>query len=64
MKVIVDTALCADHGQCVISSPDIFRFDEDGKLVWEPEPGADRRAAAEEAADVCPVQAILVTHER
>jgi len=60
MKVTVDTAVCADHGQCIFSAPQVFQFDDDGKLVWESAPDESLRASVEEAADVCPVQAIRV----
>ncbi len=60
MKVTVDTAVCADHGQCIFSAPTVFQFDDNGRLVWEPAPDESLRASVEEAADVCPVQAIRV----
>ncbi len=60
MRVTVDTAVCADHGQCIFSAPEVFQFDPDGKLVWETTPEESQREAVLEAADVCPVQAILV----
>ncbi|KHF42934.1 ferredoxin [Saccharomonospora viridis] len=60
MKVTVDRALCQDHGQCAIAAPDVFRMDDDGKLVYEPNPDDSLRDEVEEAADVCPVQAILI----
>ncbi|MFN8193431.1 MAG: ferredoxin [Nocardioidaceae bacterium] len=60
MKVIVDMALCQDHGQCAIAAPDVFRINDDGKLEFEATPDESERFAVEEAADVCPVQAILI----
>jgi ferredoxin len=60
MKVHVDRALCQDHGQCAIAAPAVFQMDDDGKLVYEPEPDDALLDEVEEAADVCPVQAILV----
>ena len=60
MRVIVDRSLCDDHGQCEIAAPDVFRIAEDGRLVFDEQPDEAHRAAVEEAADVCPVQAILV----
>lgn len=60
MKVTVDTSVCADHGQCIYSAPQVFEFAEDGKLVWESSPDESLRASVEEAADVCPVQAIRI----
>ncbi|WP_086722423.1 ferredoxin [Streptomyces carpinensis] len=60
MKVIVDLAKCQDHGQCAIAAPVVFQMDEEGKLVWDGSPDESQRLEAEEAADVCPVQAILI----
>ncbi|GGJ62618.1 ferredoxin [Streptomyces brasiliensis] len=60
MKVIVDLAKCQDHGQCAIAAPVVFQMDEEGKLVWDGNPDESQRFEAEEAADVCPVQAILI----
>ncbi|MFF0447899.1 ferredoxin [Streptomyces sp. NPDC004609] len=60
MKVTVDMALCQDHGQCAIASPAVFRINDEGKLEYESEPDDPLRDEVEEAADVCPVQAILV----
>lgn len=67
MKVVVDLTKCQDHGQCVYAAPDVFALDGDGKLVFR-QRAADRyvseeldesqRDAVEEAADVCPLQAI------
>lgn len=60
MTVIVDRTLCQNHGQCAIAAPDVFDLDDDGELVYEPEPAGEFAADAEEAADVCPVQAITI----
>ena len=60
MRVVVDLTRCADHGQCVFAAPAVFQLDEAGKLVYEPEPDEDLRDLVEEAADVCPLQAITL----
>ncbi|MEZ5091442.1 ferredoxin [Nocardioides sp.] len=60
MKVTVDLTRCQDHGQCAIAAPDVFRINDEGRLEYDGEPADDRRDDVEEAADVCPVQAILV----
>ncbi len=67
MKVIVDLNKCQDHGQCVFSAPRIFSLDENGQLAFRHQ-ATDTyisgeldevlRDDAEEAADVCPLQAI------
>ncbi|MBQ0849172.1 ferredoxin [Streptomyces sp. NPDC057621] len=60
MKVVVDMNKCQDHGQCVFAAPDVFRFDDDGHLVHLPDADDTRREEVEEAADVCPLQAIRI----
>lgn len=60
MKITVDLAKCQDHGQCAIAAPVAFRMNDEGKLEYETEVDDAHLAEVEEAADVCPVQAILV----
>lgn len=60
MKVTVDLSLCQDHGQCAIAAPDVFEINDEGKLSYDGSPDDSMREYVEEAADVCPVQAILV----
>ena len=61
IKVIVDRDLCQNHGQCVFAAPQVFELDEEDELVvLQDEVGEDLRANVEEAADVCPTQAITV----
>jgi ferredoxin len=61
LKVIVDMDVCQDHGQCVFAAPQVFELDDNGRLVvLMPEPDESLRAAVEDAADVCPVQAISI----
>ena len=69
MRITVDLKKCNDHGQCVFSAPAVFSLDDDGKLSFRRE-AADTYASGdldeslrddvEEAADACPLQAILV----
>ena len=61
IKVVVDRDVCQNHGQCVFSAPQVFELDDDGELVQlQDEVGDGLREAVEEAADVCPVQAITI----
>ena len=61
IRVVVDRDVCQNHGQCVFSAPQVFELDDDGELVQlQDEVGEDLRAVVEEAADVCPVQAITI----
>ena len=61
LKVIVDWDLCQDHGQCCFTAPEVFELGDDGKMhVLIDEPDEALRAKVEDAADVCPVQAITI----
>jgi len=60
MKICVDLEKCQRHGQCVIAAPELFSFAADGGLLWVGEPADSQRRQAEEAADVCPEQAISI----
>jgi ferredoxin len=60
MKVVVDTNKCQNHGQCVFAAPDVFRMESDGRLVYVNEPDDALRDEVDEAADVCPLQAIRI----
>jgi ferredoxin len=60
MKVHVDMNLCQSHGECVLVAPDVFELGEDDVLVWKDEVSEGRRAAIEEAVNVCPMMAISI----
>ncbi|MEU6121999.1 ferredoxin [Streptomyces sp. NPDC047123] len=60
VTVTVDMDLCQNHGQCVFAAPDVFRLDDDGRLAYVAAPDAALRDEVEDAADVCPLQAIRV----
>lgn len=60
-KVVVDRDLCQNHGQCAFAAPEVFEINDEGILViLDEEPDESQRAACEDAADVCPVQAIVI----
>lgn len=60
-KVIVDMDACQDHGQCVFAAPEVFELNDEGRLVvLIDQPDESLRAKCEDAADVCPVQAITI----
>ena len=69
MHIVVDLNKCQDHGQCVFSAPSVFSLDGQGKLSFRagasgtyvsPPLSEDHLDDVEEAADVCPLQAITV----
>ncbi len=61
MHVSVDRAKCDNHGQCTFSAPTAFRLNDQGILEYDDDVDDSLRADVEEAADVCPMQAIIVT---
>jgi ferredoxin len=61
MQISVDRAKCDNHGQCTFSAPTVFRLDDKGILQYEASVDDSLRADVEEAADVCPMQAIFIT---
>ena len=62
MKVVVDMDKCQDHGQCAFAAPEVFLIDTGTSklVVLQDEPDEAFRDQVEEAADVCPVQAITI----
>jgi ferredoxin len=60
MKVHVDMNLCQSHGECVLVAPDVFELGDDDVLVWQEDVPEERRAAVEEAVNVCPMMAIRI----
>jgi len=61
MQISVDRAKCDNHGQCTFSAPTVFRLDDKGILQYESSVDDSLRADVEEAADVCPMQAVLIS---
>ena len=58
----VDRALCFGFGDCVDSLPEVFALDDEGKAtVIDPDAAATEDIA--EAAQNCPVDAIIMTGE-
>ncbi len=61
MKVVVDYDLCEANALCMDAAPEIFRVEEDDTLTLLMEDvSADLQAKAEEAARLCPRQAITL----
>lgn len=64
MKARVDKSKCIGCGLCVSGCPAVFRMDDDGLAVAKPDQvGQADQAAAQAAADDCPVGAIEVKPE-
>ena len=60
MRINVNRSVCQNHGQCVISAPDYFGFGEAGALEYTEDVHPDDVDDVQDAADVCPVQAIFL----
>ena len=61
MKIVVDYDLCEANALCMEAAPEVFRVEEDDTLtVLLETPGDDLRAKVEEAARLCPRQAITI----
>ncbi len=61
MKVSVDPDLCAGHGACVVTCPEVFRIGDDGYAeVLVDEVPAALHHAVQQAGIECPTYAILV----
>ncbi len=59
MKAIVNDT-CTACGLCVEACPDVFNMGDDiAEVIADPVP-AEHQKAAEQAADECPVQAIVI----
>ncbi len=61
MKITVDRKACLKSGQCTYLHPRLFAEDPSGfpTVLLDPVPG-ELRQEAEDAAEVCPSQAIIL----
>lgn len=61
MKVVVDYDACMSNAQCMLACPEVFEVREDGFLyVLNENPPEELRKKVEEAARLCPTQAITI----
>ena len=61
MKIVVDYDLCEANALCMEAAPEVFRVEDDDTLtVLLEEPNEDLRSKVEEAARLCPRQAITL----
>ncbi|MFD9035396.1 ferredoxin [Streptomyces sp. NPDC059567] len=62
MELSIVRERCQGAGMCVLTAPEVFDQNEaDGRVVLlEATPPVERRAAAHEAAELCPASAITV----
>lgn len=61
MKINVDFDRCQSNALCMSSAPEVFEVRDDGFLyILNESPGDDLRAKVQEAARLCPTQAITL----
>jgi ferredoxin len=61
MRVVVDYDLCESNALCMDAAPEVFEVREDDFLyVLDETPDESLRAKVEQAARVCPKQAIKI----
>lgn len=61
MRIIVDYDLCESNALCMDAAPEVFEVrDDDFLYVLDENPGEELRAKVEQAARVCPKQAIKI----
>jgi ferredoxin len=63
MKVKVNEGRCTAAGQCVFVAPELFAQRDDGIAYVIRQPLDGEESIAEEAIDVCPSVAIVVTDD-
>ncbi|MBF4577698.1 FAD-dependent oxidoreductase [Frondihabitans sp. VKM Ac-2883] len=64
MRIAVDMTKCQSYAQCAFLAPDVFRFEGDEALVYDPDPAEEFRARVTQSAAACPVQAIRLDGEQ
>jgi ferredoxin len=60
MKVRIDADLCTGCGACTDDVPDVFVMGDEIAEVTQPDVPADLQEAVSDAADGCPVEAIII----
>jgi len=60
MKVVVDENLCTGCGLCADICPEVFEMPESLSIVKTTEITADLEEKVKEAAESCPVEAIII----
>lgn len=61
MKIVVDFDKCQSNALCMSAAPEVFEVRDDGFLyVLQENPGEELRGNVEEAARLCPTQAITI----
>lgn len=62
MRVAVDEDRCIGAGQCELAAPEVFEQNDEGlSQARDSEPAQGLWQQVRQAADLCPVQAVLLT---
>lgn len=61
MRVVVDMLMCVGNAHCMVAAPEVFEVQEDGSLtLLQEHPSDELRERVEDAARLCPAQAIAI----
>ncbi len=62
MRVKVDLKKCTKSGECYYNHPELFKVDSEGfpVVLVDPLDSEDIKIEAQQASEVCPVEAITV----
>ena len=64
MRVVVDFDLCEGHSRCMEAAPEVFEVrDDDKSYVLMERPREALRPKVQQAAKLCPRQAISIVDE-
>ena len=64
LRIVLDQDRCTGLGLCEAAAPDVFEVQPDGSLnVLVEHPGAEVRAAVEEAVLSCPTEALSLVED-
>jgi ferredoxin len=62
VRVVVDLTVCQSYAQCCFLAPEVFKFNGDEALLYDPGPDDSSRERVLRAVAACPVQAISVDY--
>lgn len=60
MKITINQEKCIGCGSCTAVCPDVFELDDNGKVRLKEGKEKTDEQCAQEAVDICPVQAIEI----
>lgn len=60
MRVIIDQGICTGCGVCIETCPEVFDWEDDKATVAKDPVPREFENACQDAADACPVEAIII----